>query len=161
MDASEPPARKISASPNLMMRHDSPMALFAVAQAVTIHILGPCRLNSIDMRPLAMLLSNIGIVNGEFRDGPLVSRIVNWSWSVFSPPIPLLTRTPKRSRCFRFATSIPLSSRAIFDAPIASCENRSVRRMSFGFLKNSFGSKSRTCPPILQSYAAVSNASMV
>ena len=53
------------------------MALFDVAQAVTIHKLGPRRLNSIEMTPLAMLLISIGIVNGEFRDGPLVKRIVN------------------------------------------------------------------------------------
>ena len=36
--ASEPPARKMSASPNLMIRQDSPIALFDVAQAVTIHM---------------------------------------------------------------------------------------------------------------------------
>ena len=53
------------------------MALFDVAQAVTIHMLGPCRPNSIEMRPLAMLLISIGIVNGEVREGPLVNRIVN------------------------------------------------------------------------------------
>src|SRR6266513_6282442 len=74
--ASEPPARKISASPNLIIRQDSPMALFEVAQAVTIHILGPRSPYSIEMRPLAMLLINIGIVNGEVRDGPFVSRII-------------------------------------------------------------------------------------
>src|ERR1700687_5852393 len=77
IEASEPPARKTSASPNLIIRHDSPMALFEVAQAVTIHKLGPRRLNSIEMTPLAMLLISIGIVYGEFRDGPLVKRIVN------------------------------------------------------------------------------------
>jgi hypothetical protein len=33
-------------------------------------MLGPCRSNSIEMRPLAMLLSSIGIVNGDVREGP-------------------------------------------------------------------------------------------
>src|SRR5207302_6458577 len=74
--ASEPPARKTSASPNLIIRHDSPMALFEVAQAVTMHMFGPCSPYSIEMRPLAILLINIGIVKGEFRDGPLVTRTV-------------------------------------------------------------------------------------
>src|SRR5438132_10638759 len=76
IEASEPPARKISASPNLIIRHDSPMALFEVAQAVTMHMFGPCSPYSIEMRPLAILLINIGIVKGEFRDGPLVTRTV-------------------------------------------------------------------------------------
>src|SRR5436190_23883908 len=73
--ASEPPARKISASPNLIVRHDSPIALFEVAQAVTMQRLGPCRPYSIEISPLAMLLINIGMVKGEFREGPLVSKI--------------------------------------------------------------------------------------
>jgi hypothetical protein len=77
IEASDPPARKISASPNLIVRQDSPMALFDVAQAVTMHILGPRKSYSIEMSPLAILLINIGIVNGEVRDGPFVSRIIN------------------------------------------------------------------------------------
>src|SRR5206468_10522266 len=87
MQASEPPARKISASPNLIVRHDSPIALFDVAQAVTMHRFGPRIPNSIEMTPLAMLLINIGIVNGDVRDGPLFIKTLNWSSSVFSPPI--------------------------------------------------------------------------
>src|SRR4051812_42471382 len=71
MAASEPPARKISASPNLIMRHDSPIELFEVAQAVTMQKFGPCSPYSIEIRPLAMLLISIGIVNGESRVGPL------------------------------------------------------------------------------------------
>src|SRR6202040_3546047 len=74
IEASEPPAKKMSASPNFMMRHDSPMALFEVAQAVTMHMFGPCSPYSIEMRPLAILLINIGMVKAEFRDGPLVTR---------------------------------------------------------------------------------------
>src|SRR5207247_10251714 len=80
IEASDPPARKTSASPNLMIRQDSPMALFDVAQAVTIHKLGLCRSNAIEMTPLAMLLIGIGIVNAEFRVGPFVSRIVSGTW---------------------------------------------------------------------------------
>src|SRR5260370_16217233 len=70
-EASEPPARKISASPNLIVRQDSPIALFDVAQAVTMHMLGPFSPYSSEISPLAMLLINIGIVNREFRDSPL------------------------------------------------------------------------------------------
>src|SRR3954451_4441380 len=72
IDASEPPARKMSASPNLIMRHDSPMALFEVAQAVTMQRLGPFNPYSIEISPLAMLLISIGIVKAEPRDGPLL-----------------------------------------------------------------------------------------
>src|SRR6266545_5025737 len=66
--ASQPPARKISASPNLMVRQDSPIALFDVAQAVTMHMLGPRRSNSIEMSPLAMLLINMasGLISMEY-----------------------------------------------------------------------------------------------
>ena len=74
--ASEPPARKTSASPNLIMRQDSPMALFEVAQAVTIHMFGPRIPNSIEINPLAMLLMSIGMVKAETRFGPLESRMV-------------------------------------------------------------------------------------
>ena len=74
MDASEPPARKISASPNLMMRHASPIALLDVAQAVTMHMFGPRKPNSIEISPLAMLLMSIGMVKAETRPGPLVDQ---------------------------------------------------------------------------------------
>src|SRR5256714_4786651 len=76
IDASAPPARKMSASPNLIMRHDSPIALFDVAQAVTMQKFGPCNPNSIDIRPLAILLMSIGMVKAETRDGPLVTKTV-------------------------------------------------------------------------------------
>jgi len=46
IEASAPPARKMSASPNLMMRHDSPIALFEGAHAVTMQKFGPCKQNS-------------------------------------------------------------------------------------------------------------------
>ena len=58
------------------MRHDSPIELLEVAQAVTMHMFGPRNPNSIEMMPLAMLLISIGMVNGETRDGPLFIKIV-------------------------------------------------------------------------------------
>jgi len=117
--ASEPPATKISASPNLIMRHDSPMELLDVAQAVTMHMFGPRNPNSIEITPLAMLLMSIGIVKAETRCGPLFINTLNWSSSVFSPPMPLLTITPKRSR-FTFSRSRPLSWIDILAAAMAS-----------------------------------------
>src|SRR5213082_1488479 len=56
--------------------------------------------------------------------------------------MPVLTITPKRSRPGRLSMSIPLSATAVFAAAIARWVKRSVRRTSFGFLKNGFGSKS-------------------
>ena len=76
MAASEPPATKTSASPNLIMRHDSPMALFEVAQAVTMHMFGPRIPNSIEINPLAMLLISMGMVKAETRLGPFESKMV-------------------------------------------------------------------------------------
>ena len=145
IEASEPPARKISASPNLIMRQDSPMALFEVAQAVTMHMFGPRNPNSIEIRPLAMLLMSIGMVKAETRDGPLLTRMVCWSSSVFSPPMPLLTITPKRSR-FTFVE---------IDAGIVHRHFRRGHgkvRETIGpphvlrILEKVFGSKSRTSP---------------
>ena len=74
--ASEPPAKKTSASPNLIIRHDSPMALLEVAQAVTMHMFGPRIPNSIEINPLAMLLMSMGMVKAETRFGPLESKMV-------------------------------------------------------------------------------------
>ena len=51
------------------------MALFEVAQAVTMQKFGPFKPNSIEMMPLAMLLISIGIVKGETREGPLFSKV--------------------------------------------------------------------------------------
>ena len=50
------------------------MALFEVAHAVTMQKFGPSNPNSIEIKPLAMLPISIGIVKGETRDGPLLSR---------------------------------------------------------------------------------------
>ena len=52
------------------------MALFEVAQAVTIHMSGPRIPNSIEINPLAMLLMSIGMVKAETRFGPLESRML-------------------------------------------------------------------------------------
>ena len=39
-----------------------------------MHKFGPCKPNSIEMRPLAMLLMSIGIVKGGDAVGPLLTR---------------------------------------------------------------------------------------
>ena len=74
------------------------MQWFAVAQAVTIAMFGPRRPCSIEMKPLAMLLIIIGIMNGEVRLGPLVSIWVTCASIVAKPPTPLPIITPTRSR---------------------------------------------------------------
>ena len=43
------------------------MALFEVAQAVTMHMFGPRIPNSIEINPLAMLLISMGMVKAETR----------------------------------------------------------------------------------------------
>src|SRR5207302_5793738 len=57
--------------------------------------------------------------NGEGGDAlrPFVHNALNWSSSVFSPPMPLLTITPKRSR-LTFSRSRPLSRIDILAAAI-------------------------------------------
>ena len=50
------------------------MALFEVAQAVTMHMFGPRNPNSIEINPLAMLLISIGMVKAETRLGPFVEQ---------------------------------------------------------------------------------------
>ena len=72
--ASAPPAMKPSASPNLMMRHASPRELFAVAQAVTMHMFGPRKSCSMEIIPLAMFEIIIAMVKGETREGPRSAR---------------------------------------------------------------------------------------
>ena len=98
MVASAPPATKASASPNLMMRQASPMQLFEVAHAVTIDMFGPLRPYSMEIRPLAMLLIIMAMVNGESFEGPRSKSFLASSSMVRSPPIPLPTITPNRSR---------------------------------------------------------------
>ena len=120
MDASEPPATNASASPNLMLRQASPMALFAVAHAVTWHMFGPCNPRSMLNWPVAMLEIIIGIMNGETRFGPLVIRTVCWVSRVESPPMPLPRKQPKRVRS-TFSRSTPESVIAILPAPIINC----------------------------------------
>ena len=52
----------------------SGLSVAELAQAVTMHMFGPCKPNSIEIKPLAMLLINMGMVNAETRDGPLLTR---------------------------------------------------------------------------------------
>ena len=82
--------------------------------------------------------------------GPLLTSALCWSSSVFNPPMPLLTSTPKRSR-FTLSRSMPESRIALFVAAIARWAKRSVRLCSLGLLKTVFGSKSRISPAIRQS----------
>ena len=109
IDASAPPARNISASPNLIIRQASPILLLAVAHAVTIDILGPQSPYSIEMRPLAILLIIIGIVKGDTRLGPLLRYISCCFSKVINPPMPLPTMQPNRKGS-NLHSSIPLSS---------------------------------------------------
>ena len=73
--ASEPPARKTSASSSKIIRQASPMAWHAVAHAETGAKFGPLQPNSIETSPLAMFAIIIGMVNGDTRPGPFLSRI--------------------------------------------------------------------------------------
>ena len=75
MVASEPPARKASASSSRIMRQASPMAWQAVAQAETGAKFGPLQPNSMEIRPLAILAIIMGMVKGETRPGPLERRL--------------------------------------------------------------------------------------
>ena len=127
------------------------MALFEVAQAVTMQKFGPCRPNSIEIRPLAMLLISIGMVKAKTRDGPFVNRIVVLILKRFQSADSAADDDAETIGDSASPDRSPLSSIAIFAAAMASCAKRSVRRTSFGFLKNGFGSKSRTSPPIWQS----------
>ena len=135
MDASAPPATNASASPNLMMRHASPMALFAVAHAVTWHMFGPCSPRSMLSWPLAMLEIIIGIMNGETRLGPFVMRTVCWISRVERPPMPLPSIQPKRVGS-AFSMSTPESVNAILPAPIINwCIAVAAADMSFGIFE--------------------------
>ena len=57
-----------------MIRQASPIELFAVAHAVTMHIFGPRKSYSMDTMPLAILEIIMAIVKGETREGP---RVIN------------------------------------------------------------------------------------
>jgi hypothetical protein len=81
---------------------------------------GPRRPCSIEMKPLAMLLIIMGIMNGEVRSGPFRAILVTCSSMVANPPTPLPIMTPARSRS-RAARSRPASSRLIWPAATASC----------------------------------------
>ena len=72
------------------------MLLLAVAQAVTMLMLGPQSPNSMEMMPVPMLLIIIGMVNGDTRLGPLVMRLVWFSSRYAKPPMPLPTMAPTR-----------------------------------------------------------------
>jgi len=60
--ASLPPVTTTSASPRWIVRKASPMALLALAQAVTTASLGPRSPNWMEICPLAALAMSLGMV---------------------------------------------------------------------------------------------------
>jgi hypothetical protein len=74
----------------------SPMAFAEAAQAVTVQVFGPNRLNSIDTSPAAMLEMIWVIARGLTRPGPRWRIVSTPSWNEIIPPIPEPTTTPAR-----------------------------------------------------------------
>jgi hypothetical protein len=83
---------------------------------------------SIETFPEAMLPSIIGTKNGETRFGPLPSIVSVPDSKVSMPPIPVPMRTP--TRVGSAAMSTPDCATASRAATMASCEKRSIRRLS-------------------------------
>ena len=77
--ASLPPVIITSASPSRMSLKASPMALVALAQAVTTTWFGPRRPYWIDTWALAALPISLGMVKAETLSGPLSSS--RWCWT--------------------------------------------------------------------------------
>jgi len=71
---SVPPQTMAVASPRWRIRSPSPMEWFAVAQALTTAMFGPLRPKSIEIQPEAILIINMGIINGENFLGPYFSQ---------------------------------------------------------------------------------------
>ena len=83
--------RKMSASPNLIVRQASPTELAPVAQAVTMQILGPRRPNSWETFALAALPIIPVMANGEIREAPFSTRRCPDLSILSSPPMPVPT----------------------------------------------------------------------
>jgi len=134
--ASVPPARNASASSKRIIRHASPIAWHAVAQAERWQKFGPRNPNSMETRPLAMLLIIIGIMNGETRDGPLFMRIVCWSSKVLKPADAAAEDHAKAGKIGDFIRSTAASANAIFAAAMPSwVETIRAGGTSLGLLK--------------------------
>ena len=76
--ASVPPVIITSASPYWIVRKALPMEFAALAQAVTMHSLGPRSPHWIETWPLAELAMSLGMVKAETLSGPLVSSRSCW-----------------------------------------------------------------------------------
>ncbi len=96
MPASVPPAIMTSAWLRRMISAASPMAFADAAHAVTVQVLGPKRLNSIETTPPAMFEMILAMASGETRSGPRWRSVSTDSWNVLIPPIPEPQTTPAR-----------------------------------------------------------------
>ena len=96
--ASVPPANITSASPITSVRHASPMAWLAVAQAEQVATLGPRRPWYRENIPDPMLSIIIGMKNGDILPGPRLRSVLCWFSMVAKPPMPEPMNAPTRSR---------------------------------------------------------------
>ena len=126
MAASLPPVIITSASSYWMARKASPMALVALAQAVTTAALGPRRPNSMESCPLAALAISLGMVKAETLSGPFSSSRLCWASISCRPPIPEPTMTPQRNGS-SLEKSMPASRTASMPATMANWVKRSSR----------------------------------
>ena len=108
----------------------SPMALEALAQAVTTAAFGPRSPKWIETWPLAALTISLGMVKAETLSGPLSSSRVCWTSISSSPPMPEPIITPQR-RTFSFEKLRPESRMASIAATMANWVKRSSRLASF------------------------------
>ena len=108
--ASAPPAKQASNSPLRILTNASPIALVALAQAVTISKLIPRAPTFIEMFAAPIFPMVKGTNNGFTRFGPF--SIMRWMpvWIANKPPIPDPTRTPTRSAFV--SISYPLCAKA-------------------------------------------------
>ena len=94
MDASAPPANTVSTLPDWIAQKASPIALFAVAHALTGAKQGPCNPISMDTTAETMLAISIGAKYGLI--------LLDWDWRrvlwffsmVAMPPIPVPINAP-------------------------------------------------------------------
>src|SRR6266498_1363277 len=153
MVASLPPANMTLASPILMVRQASPTAWVEVAQAEQVARFGPRSLWNMLTNPEAMFKMSIGIMKGERRPGPLLSRMMCWSAVVSRPPMPEPMNTPISSRSAWFK-SRPESSNACQAACTPNWAKRSERRASLAEGKAGAGSNPLTSPAMRVSKGA-------
>ena len=122
--ASLPPLIITSASPYWIVRKAWPIELAALAQAVTMHSLGPRSPHWIDTWPLAELAISLGMVKAETLSGPLTRSRSCWVSISHSPPMPEPIITPQRNGSY-LEKSMPESLTASTAATMANCVKRS------------------------------------